>query len=106
MNVPTFPFDRRHLGPPFHFHKRWLEFLKGTGRFFRNARGQVLFLVAEPGEFVQLSRRDELRALIESGDILRIDCPHPLSDDDHFGFWSALYDWRFKLPSAANRVQK
>ncbi len=83
------------------FPKAWLQALSDTGRFFRNARGQIIFLIRSvPCEFVTVSRREELRSVLEDADFLTI-TGDELTADDWAGLYFITSDNRWRLPSAA-----
>lgn len=101
--IPEFRYSRSEPDQRFALPRRWLPALSATGRFFRSNDGAILFLIAEPGEFIKLLRRDELRAVLEDENIIRIVAPHTLDDNDWMSLWVALHDYRFKLPAASKR---
>lgn len=101
--IPEFHYSRSEPNQRFGLPRRWLPALAATGRFFRSKDGAILFLVSEPGEFIKLVRRDELRAVLEDANVIRVVTPHDMEDNDFMSLWVALSDYRWKLPSASNR---
>jgi hypothetical protein len=82
---------------------KFLQALIDSGRFFRNARSQILFLIAEPpAQFMPVIRKEELRGILESGELLQL-TGDSLTADDFFGLWTWVYDRRWKLPHAGER---
>lgn len=83
--------------------KAFVQAIIDTGRFFKNHRGKILFLTGtNPDKFMEVGRGQELTAILEDGDVLRID-GDPMSDSDWQGIWFWLRDRRFRLPDAGNR---
>jgi hypothetical protein len=101
--IPAFEYSRSEPDQRFGLPRRWLPALSATGRFFRSNDGAILFLVSEPGEFVKVTRRDELRSILEDAGVIRLVTPHPMEDNDFMSLWVALNDWRWKLPAASKR---
>lgn len=108
MSAPiTFEYRRSTLDF-YKFPKQWHAALAATGRFYRNKEGRCLFLVAEndgAAEFMVVSRMEELRGLVESGEFIRI-TGDVLTDSDWRSIWHAHSDHRWRLPSASNRERK
>lgn len=85
------------------FPRTLIAALANTGRFFRSAAGKILFLVqSNPDEFIPVTRREELRAILEGSDFFEF-TGDKLTLDDWAGIWFAAYDFRVKLPSSSRR---
>jgi hypothetical protein len=102
MQTQTFEFDRGSNQSRIELPQRWIACLRRSGRFFRNLKGQVVFLISEPSELMVLSRAAELRGILECGDVIRISSPH-LSDEDIRELWHVTNDYRWRLPCFERR---
>lgn len=104
MSPISYQFDRAQWDS-FKSSRDFSIALKNTGKFYRAVDSKILFLLPN-NEFVGLCRKQELQSVLEDGDcpFFKIDHPrHELSADDWAGFWYALSDNRWRLPSASNR---
>ncbi len=104
QTMKTFEYRSAQAGDRGPLPKQFVQTLIDTGRFFRSARGHVLFLASTRpfDEFVAIARRDELRAILESGEVLQL-TGDELDADDYQGMWFWLSDFRWKLPSVNAR---
>jgi hypothetical protein len=99
--MQTFEFRKALAGDRGAYPKAFFNALAASGRFFRNRRGQILFLASRnPDEFVAVQRREELRAILESAEVVRL-TGDPLDNDDFAGMWFWLHDRRMFLPAAS-----
>jgi hypothetical protein len=102
IQVQQFTFNPDDNEHRLNLPRRWPACLKDSGRFYRNRQGQILFLVEEP-DFVVVSRWQELRGIVELGDVVKVISPRELTDSDYKDLWHTLNDYRWRLPSAGKR---
>lgn len=97
--IPTFEYRLATAVDHGPASKAFVEAIIKTRRFYRNDKSQILFEIA-PNDFVCVSRKQELRNILDDGDVVKI-TGDPLDDSAEFGFWLWLTAQRWKIPSIA-----
>jgi hypothetical protein len=79
--------------------KAFVEAIIKTNRFYRTDKSQILFLVG-PNDFVMVTRKSELTAILVEGDVMKI-TGDPIDDSAEFGFWVWMNNQKWKIPNVA-----
>jgi hypothetical protein len=92
MTIPAYTFLQRDAAKSASA-RAFMDTLLGTRKFWRNEKSQLFFEVA-PGDHVFLERKQGLRSILESGEVLRLDGDLDESAFDILWIWLTAAKWR------------
>jgi hypothetical protein len=92
--LPQFEFSQATAHQP-EVQREFVRQIVATGKFWRNEKSQIMQLVA-PGDYCLVERKQGLRSILESGEVLKLT---GATDDNAYDvLWIWLTANKWKLP--------
>jgi len=94
MTIPSYTFLQRDAAKP-AAERAFMDVVLSTRRFWRNEKSQIMYEVA-PGDYCLVERKQGLRSILGSGEVLHLDGDLDDSTFDILWIWITAQKW--KLP--------